>query len=141
MTHAGGSTDSLTNVDVLCYAQDMRNATFARELPVRRKNEPCCTVVAEPSMSQGRTTALAECLKALGDATRLRMLDLLVQQSDPLCVCDITERFDQNQPTVSHHLRLLREAGLIDCEKRGIWSFFWATEQGRSCLAAVQTLP
>jgi ArsR family transcriptional regulator len=69
------------------------------------------------------------------------MLDLLAQQAEPMCVCDMTERFEQNQPTISHHLRLLREAGLIDTEKRGIWSFFWATDRGRSCLAALHAFP
>jgi len=68
------------------------------------------------------------------------MLDLLVQQSEPLCVCDMTAQFPQNQPTISHHLRLLREAGLIGTEKRGIWAYYWATEVGRRTLAAVQSL-
>ena len=71
--------------------------------------------------------ALADTLKALGDPTRLRMLDLLAQQPEPLCVCDITPQFAQNQPTISHHLRILREAGLIETEKRGIWAYYWAT--------------
>jgi ArsR family transcriptional regulator len=119
----------------------METRTFDRALPVRHKNEPCCAVVEEPSLSLGRTASLADCLKVLGDATRLGMLDLLAQQAEPMCVCDITERFAQNQPTISHHLRLLREAGLIDTEKRGIWSFFWATDRGRSCLSAVQSFP
>jgi ArsR family transcriptional regulator len=90
-----------------------------------------------PSLSAVQTETLAERLKALGDPTRLRMLDLLVQQPEPLCVCDITSQFPQNQPTISHHLRLLREAGLVDCEKRGIWGYYWATEAGRRLLAAV----
>lgn len=68
------------------------------------------------------------------------MLDLLAQQSEPLCVCDITDQFEQNQPTISHHLKLLREAGLIDCEKRGIWAFYWATDEGRKSLAVVRQL-
>jgi len=119
----------------------MRSLTYARPLPVRHKNEPCCTIVEEPCLSPARTASLAECLKVLGDATRLRMLDLLAQQSEPICVCDITARFEQNQPTISHHLRLLREAGLIETEKRGIWSFYWATDLGRSCLSAVQSFP
>jgi ArsR family transcriptional regulator len=118
----------------------MDASTLSRPLPVRHKNDPCCGAVAAPSLSLARTASLAECLKALADPTRLRMLDLLAQQSDPLCVCDITPRFEQNQPTISHHLRLLREAGLIGTEKRGIWSFYWATDRGRSCLSAVQSL-
>jgi ArsR family transcriptional regulator len=84
--------------------------------------------------------ALADRLKALGDATRLRMLDLLVQQETALCVCDLTALFPQNQPTISHHLKILRDAGLIDTEKRGIWSYYWATDAGRSVLAVIQGL-
>jgi ArsR family transcriptional regulator len=68
------------------------------------------------------------------------MLDLLVQQSEALCVCDLTALFPQNQPTISHHLKLLRQAGLIDTEKRGIWSYYWATPAGRQTLAAVGCL-
>jgi ArsR family transcriptional regulator len=119
----------------------MGTQTFARLLPVRHKNEPCCAAVEEPSLSQGRTASLADCLKVLGDATRLRMLDLLAQQPEPICVCDVTARFEQNQQTIIQHLRPLREALLIETEKRGVWSFYWATECGRSCLAVVQSLP
>jgi DNA-binding transcriptional ArsR family regulator len=87
-----------------------------------------------------QTDQLATRLKALGDPTRLRMLDLLAQQPAPLCVCDLTPQFSQNQPTISHHLKLLREAGLIDTEKQGIWAYYWATEEGRRMLAAVTPL-
>ena len=83
----------------------------------------------------GADPALADRLKALADPTRLAILDLLAQQPTPLCVCDITPEFTQSQPTISHHLRLLREAGLIDTEQQGIWSFFWATDAGRRTLS------
>jgi ArsR family transcriptional regulator, arsenate/arsenite/antimonite-responsive transcriptional repressor len=86
------------------------------------------------------TGALIERLKALADSTRLRVLDLLAGQPRPLCVCDITSQFDQRQPTISHHLRILREAGLIACEKRGVWAYYWATDAGRRCLAAARAL-
>jgi ArsR family transcriptional regulator len=109
-------------------------------LPVRHKNEVCCAPVAAPSMTEATTQRLADQLKAVADPTRLRMLDLLAQQPEPCCVCDITPQFPQNQPTVSHHLRLLREAGLIDTEKRGIWSYYWATEAGKKVLAAMTSL-
>jgi len=114
--------------------------TSIRALPTRHKNEPCCAPPAAPSLTQGQTTTLADRLKALGDPTRLRMLDLLVQQVEPLCVCDLTPQFSQNQPTISHHLRLLREAGLIDSDKQGIWAYYRATDEGRRSLAAVKTL-
>jgi ArsR family transcriptional regulator len=118
----------------------MDASTLTRVLPVRHKNNSCCGVVEPPSLSEQQTATLAEKLKALGDPTRVRMLDLLAQQREPLCVCDITPRFAQNQPTISHHLRVLREAGLIDTEKRGIWAYYWATETGKRTLAALAAL-
>lgn len=109
-------------------------------VPIRRRTDPCCQNLVEPSLTQGRTTKLAKQLKAVGDATRLGILDLLVQQSEPICVCDITPLFDQLQPTISHHLRLLREAGLIDTEKRGLWAYYWATPEGMATLETVKRL-
>ncbi|HZC07594.1 MAG TPA: metalloregulator ArsR/SmtB family transcription factor [Ktedonobacterales bacterium] len=109
-------------------------------LPVRHKNGSCCGPTALPSLTHDATQTLAIRLKALADPTRLRMLDLLAQQAEPLCVCDMTDQFEQNQPTISHHLKLLRTAGLIDCEKRGIWAFYWVTNDGRKSLATVTDL-
>ena len=83
---------------------------------------------------------MAERLKALADPTRLRMLALLAKHTEPLCVCEITPLFDLHQPTISHHLRLLREAGLADCERRGTWAFYWATEAGQRALSLVAAL-
>ena len=111
--------------------------------------EPClCAIRMMPAVRwwnhrafpERQAVALAEKLKALGDPTRVRMLDLLAQQREPLCVCDITPRFAQNQPTISHHLRVLREVGLIDTEKRGIWAYYWATETGKRTLVALAAL-
>jgi hypothetical protein len=75
----------------------METTTLARPLPIRHKNEPCCAPAAPPRLSHAQTEALADRLKALADPTRLRMLDLLAQQDQPLCVCDITDQFPQNQ--------------------------------------------
>ena len=103
----------------------------------------CCDgvqVTPPTSLDADRTAQLAERLKALADPTRLRMLDLLAQQAEPLCVCNITEHFAQHQPTISHHLRILRQAGLISGEKRGVWSYYWATAAGRESLSVVRAL-
>jgi len=118
----------------------VKTPTLLHPLPVRHKNDPCCAPVAAPSLTLTQTDTLADRLKALGDPTRLRMLDLLVQQAEPLCVCDLTPQFSQNQPTISHHLKLLREAGLIDSEKQGIWAYYRATDEGRRSLVAVKAL-
>jgi DNA-binding transcriptional ArsR family regulator len=96
--------------------------------------------MATPSLDVEHTATLADRLKALADPTRLRMLDLLADQPRPLCVCDITSQFPQNQPTISHHLRILRQAGLVDCEKRGVWAYYWATDEGTRCVSTVKTL-
>ena len=71
---------------------------------------------------------------------RLRILDLLAQQAAPLCVCDITDAFDLGQPTISHHLRVLRQAGLIGGKKEGIWVYYWLTEHGARSIAFARTL-
>lgn len=118
----------------------MRGSGLLQELPVRHKNEPCCSLIAAPSMSETQISTIADRFKAMSDPTRLRMLDLIAQQSDPLCVCDITDQFPLSQPTISHHLKLLRDAGLIQTEKRGLWSYYWVTDAGRSALSAAQTL-
>ncbi len=118
----------------------MKSVPILERLPVRHRNEPCCEVTQPPALTGAQTSVLAYQLKAVGDPTRLRMLDLLAEQDAPMCVCDITLRFEQNQPTISHHLRLLREAGLIETEKRGIWAYYSATDTGRRTLAALHTL-
>lgn len=96
--------------------------------------------MAAPSLSKRRALDLAGVVKAVADPTRLRMLDLIVRQSQPMCVCEITPHFDQNQPTVSHHLKLLLDAGLIETDRRGIWSFYWTTDKGKRTLTALASL-
>ena len=102
----------------------------------------CCTPTQVNALGTDsiQMATLANRLRALADPTRLRMLDLLARQSVPLCVCEITDQFAQQQPTISHHLRQLREAGLINMEKRGTWSYYWATNEGRRALAAAKSL-
>jgi ArsR family transcriptional regulator len=111
-------------------------------LPDTAEHTACCDGQAVPETPSGlqHVDALADRLKALADPTRLRMLELLAHQSAPLCVCEINEHFAQRQPTISHHLRILREAGLIDCEKRGVWAYYWATATGSEWLSTVRGL-
>jgi ArsR family transcriptional regulator len=118
----------------------MDATTLTRPLPIRHKNDPCCAPAEAPRLTPAQTATLAERLRVVGDPTRLRLLDLLAQQREPMCVCDITPLFAQNQPTISHHLKALREARLIECEKQGIWAFYWATEGGRALLDALANL-
>lgn len=119
----------------------MSTGTRTPPLPRRHKNDPCCPPPHAPSLTLERTAALADLLKVLADPTRLRLLDLIAQQEDPLCVCEITPQFAQLQPTISHHLRALREAGLIETDRRGIWAYYWSTDMGRRTLQTIQALP
>lgn len=76
----------------------------------------------------------AELLKAAGDPCRLRILSALAVADDEVCVCDFTEALPVNQPTVSHHLRILREAGLVVCERRGTWVYYRLAPDARDRL-------
>lgn len=81
-------------------------------------------LVREP-VTGVRAADLARMFKALGDPVRLRLLSLVASHADgEACVCDISGSFDLSQPTISHHLRILREAGLLECERRATWVYY-----------------
>jgi ArsR family transcriptional regulator len=79
----------------------------------------------------------AALLKALGDETRLKMLATLARTDGEVCVCEFTDTLPLNQPTVSHHLRILREAELVTCERRGTWVYYRLAAAARDRLDAV----
>jgi ArsR family transcriptional regulator, arsenate/arsenite/antimonite-responsive transcriptional repressor len=83
----------------------------------------CCQPVAPP-LPDARADELATLYKALADPTRVQIVHILVAAADPVCVCDFTAAFDLGQPTISHHLAKLREAGIVTSFKRGIWAFY-----------------
>jgi ArsR family transcriptional regulator len=81
---------------------------------------------------------LARVFKALSDPVRLRLLSLIASYGGgEACVCDLTGTFDVSQPTISHHLRVLREAGLVDCERRGTWVYYWILPGALTQLASL----
>ena len=79
--------------------------------------------------------------RALGDPTRFEIFRLIAAQSDPLCACDVVERFDLSQPTISHHLRVLRDAGLIRVDRQGVWAYYQVESWGAALLAAAVGAP
>jgi ArsR family transcriptional regulator len=97
-----------------------------RELKITDVGAPCCApMVAEP-LTAASAAELAKAFKALGDPVRLRLLSLIAARAGgEVCVCDLTDAFDVSGPTISHHLKVLREAGLVDCERRGTWVYYW----------------
>jgi ArsR family transcriptional regulator, arsenate/arsenite/antimonite-responsive transcriptional repressor len=86
----------------------------------------CCTPMVDEALTESTAVDLARGFKALGDPVRLRLLSLIAARGGgEVCVCDLTDAFDVKGPTISHHLKVLREAGLIDCERRGTWVYYW----------------
>jgi ArsR family transcriptional regulator len=85
----------------------------------------CCAPIVGEAMSVDNAVTLAAKFKALGDPTRLRLLSIVAAHEDrEACVCDLTEPVALSQPTVSHHLKILVDAGLLTRSKRGTWSFY-----------------
>jgi ArsR family transcriptional regulator len=102
-----------------------------------RSSVSCCTPLVDQALSETAAVDLAKGFKALGDPVRLRLLSLIAAQGGEVCVCELTDAFNVTGPTISHHLRVLREAGLIDCERRGTWVYYWIIP---SALAALSQL-
>jgi ArsR family transcriptional regulator, arsenate/arsenite/antimonite-responsive transcriptional repressor len=102
--------------------------------------QACCPPLSVQALGSEVAGRLAPLFKALSDPIRLRLLSLIASTTE-VCVCDLTDVFDVTGATVSHHLRVLREAGLVDCERRGTWVYYWvkaeALDQLGNLLAAV----
>ncbi|MFI6490367.1 ArsR/SmtB family transcription factor [Streptomyces sp. NPDC050564] len=97
----------------------------------------CCPGLVTAPLDEDQAVELARLFKALGDPVRLRLLSMIASQAGgEVCVCDLTPAFDLSQPTISHHLKLLRQAGLIDCERRGTWVYYWVLPATLDRLAA-----
>jgi ArsR family transcriptional regulator len=91
----------------------------------RGKGEPCCEPVVYPDVQREQAARLAAVAKALGDPIRLQLIDVLRKHAGKVCVYELVPLFDVSQPTVSHHLKILREAGLVDSERQGLWAYYY----------------
>ncbi|MEV8596163.1 metalloregulator ArsR/SmtB family transcription factor [Streptomyces sp. NPDC052012] len=98
-----------------------------QELEVIGQDAACCPGLSAAPLDEDQAADLAKVFKALGDPVRLRLMSMIASrgESGEVCVCELTPAFDLSQPTISHHLKLLRQAGLIDCERRGTWVYYW----------------
>jgi ArsR family transcriptional regulator, arsenate/arsenite/antimonite-responsive transcriptional repressor len=90
----------------------------------------CCVPLAQPRMSEADAEATATVFKALSDPARVRLLNLLATAEEPVCVCQLTPPLGLSQPTVSHHLKKLVQAGLLHREQRGIWAYYSVNRDG-----------
>lgn len=101
----------------------------------------CCAPLAAPTLSDDEAIATAELFKALGDPSRVRIVNALATSAgEPVCICNLTEPLGLTQPTVSHHMRKLVDAGLVEREQRGRWAFFSLRPDAVETLAAITDL-
>jgi ArsR family transcriptional regulator len=102
----------------------------------------CCEPLADAALDAAQAEMLAPIFKALGDPIRLRLLSIITSaKGGEACVCDLTPHFDVSGPTISHHLRVLREAGLIAGDRRGTWVWYRSMPEAMGMLAAVLAVP
>jgi len=98
----------------------------------------CCSPLASEPLTGQQADRIALLLKALADPVRLRLLSLVASHADgEACVCDLNDAFDLSQPTISHHLKVLHEVGLLDRSKRGVWVYYAVKREALADLGAL----
>jgi ArsR family transcriptional regulator len=91
----------------------------------RLAGQPCCEPVVYPDVERVKAERMGAVAKALGDPVRIQLVDVLRRHAGRVCVCELVPLFDLSQPTVSHHLKVLRDAGVVDSERRGLWAYYY----------------
>lgn len=91
----------------------------------RAAGERCCEPVVYPEVEREQAVRMATVARALADPVRLQLVDVLRRHAGKVCVCELVPLFDLSQPTVSHHLRVLRDAGIAGSERRGLWAYYF----------------
>jgi ArsR family transcriptional regulator len=100
----------------------------------------CCAPLGAPVLDESEADATAELFRALGDPARVRIVNILATSGEPVCVCHLSEPLGLSQPTVSHHMKKLLDAGLVAREQRGKWAYFSLQRPAVEKLAAVADL-
>ena len=91
----------------------------------RPAGEPCCEPVVYPDVERHQAERMAAIAKAVADPVRLQLVDVLRKHAGKVCVCELIPLFDLSQPTISHHLKVLRTAGVVRSEKQGLWAYYY----------------
>jgi ArsR family transcriptional regulator len=100
----------------------------------RPAGEPCCEPVFYPEIERAQAERMATVAKALGDPIRMQLVDVLRKHAGKVCVCELVPLFDLSQPTVSHHLKVLRDAGIVGSERRGLWAYYYVEPEALEVL-------
>ena len=102
----------------------------------RPAGEPCCEPVAYPDIEREKADRMASIAKALGDPIRMQLVDVLRKHAGKVCVCELVPLFEVSQPTVSHHLKTLRQAGIVGSEREGLWAYYYVIPEAMEEIAA-----
>lgn len=102
----------------------------------RPTGEPCCEPVVYPDVERRQAERMAKIAKALGDPIRLTLVDVLKKHAGKVCVCELVPLFDVSQSTLSHHLKKLRDAGIVDSERQGLWAYYYVNPEELEELSA-----
>jgi ArsR family transcriptional regulator, arsenate/arsenite/antimonite-responsive transcriptional repressor len=102
----------------------------------RAAGERCCEPLVYPNVARDEAVRMAQVAKALGDPVRLQLVDVLRRHAGKVCVCELVPLFDLAQPTVSHHLKVLRQAGIVGSEREGLWAYYYVIPDALTELSA-----
>jgi ArsR family transcriptional regulator, arsenate/arsenite/antimonite-responsive transcriptional repressor len=91
----------------------------------RPAGEPCCEPVVYPEIERDQAERMGAVAKALGDPIRMQLVDVLRKHAGKVCVCELVPLFDLSQPTISHHLKVLRDAEIVGSEREGLWAYYY----------------
>jgi ArsR family transcriptional regulator, arsenate/arsenite/antimonite-responsive transcriptional repressor len=109
------------------------------------QSEPCCEPVLSAPLQPDHAVDMAKMFKAMGDPIRLRLLSLIAASSateaGECCVCDLSDSFDLSGPTISYHLKVLREAGLVESDRRGTWVYYRPVQENFGRMSAMLAIP
>lgn len=119
-----GFVECIDNLQCICYDAAMAK-TSELQTRERKRGTRCCENLQELQLDFGQAEQISMGLQALAHPVRLQILDILSRHEGKVCVCDLEEALPVKQPTISHHLKLLRDAGLIDCERQGLWAYYF----------------
>jgi ArsR family transcriptional regulator len=102
----------------------------------RPVGEPCCEPLVYPDIEGEDAERMGRVAKALGDPIRMQLVDVLRKHAGKVCVCELVPLFDLSQPTISHHLKVLRKAGIVGSERRGLWAYYYVNPEALEELSA-----
>ena len=126
----------------VCQYRGMSNSLMVLEVLDPAETAACCSPLSVQALSMQEAEQVAPLLKALADPVRLRLMSLVASHpGGEVCACDLGGQFDLSQPTISHHLKVLHDAGLVDRDKRGVWVYYRARTDALLNLSALIGCP